>query len=41
MNQDCLKLTAFFDERQRSGGRFLTDAILDLYEQRGVATSIV
>lgn len=41
MNQDCLKLTAFFDERQRSGGRFLTDAILDLYEQRSIATSIV
>ncbi|MGH3561803.1 MAG: DUF190 domain-containing protein, partial [Mycobacterium sp.] len=35
------KLTAYFDERQRSRGRFLTDAMLDLYEQRSIATSIV
>lgn len=41
MNADCLKLTAYFDERQRSGGRFLTDAMLDLYGRRGVAASIV
>jgi PII-like signaling protein len=38
---DSLKLTAYFEERQRSGGRFLTDAMLDLYGQRRVATSIV
>ncbi|HET9876090.1 MAG TPA: DUF190 domain-containing protein [Mycobacterium sp.] len=41
MNEDCVKLTAYFDERQRSGGRFLTDAMLDLYGQQGIATSIV
>ncbi len=41
MNHDYLKLTAYFDERQRSGGRFLSDAMLDLYEQRRIATSIV
>lgn len=41
MNEDGLKLTAYFDERQRSGGRFLTDVMLDLYEQRRIATSIV
>lgn len=41
VSEDWLKLTAYFEERQRSGGRFLTDAMLDLYEQRGVATSIV
>jgi PII-like signaling protein len=41
MNDDCVKLTAYFDERQRSSGRFLSDAMLDLYEQRRVATSIV
>lgn len=41
MNDDCIKLTAYFDERQRSGGRFLTDVMLDLYEQRRIATSIV
>jgi PII-like signaling protein len=38
---DSLKLTAYFEERQRNGGRFLTDAMLDVYEQRNIATSIV
>lgn len=41
INGDCLQLTAYFDERQRSGGRFLTDAMLDLYERRGIAASVV
>ncbi|HNM86294.1 MAG: DUF190 domain-containing protein [Mycobacterium sp.] len=36
-----LKLTTYFAERERAGGRFLTDALLDLYEDRRVATSIV
>ena len=39
--RDCVKLTAYFGERQRSGGRFLAEAMLDLHEQRGVAVSAV
>jgi PII-like signaling protein len=41
MNDDCLTLTAYFHESQRSGGRFFSDALLELYEQHRVATSIV
>lgn len=36
-----LTLTVYFAERERSGERFLADAILDLFERRGVATSIM
>lgn len=36
-----LKLTAYFAERQRSGSRFLTDSMLDLFTERRVATSVV
>jgi PII-like signaling protein len=38
---DTLKLTVHFAERERTGGRYLADALLDLYAQRGVATSIM
>jgi PII-like signaling protein len=41
MNDDCLKLTAYFGERQRSGGRFLADAMLELYGSQAVATSVM
>ncbi|MEB3022355.1 DUF190 domain-containing protein [[Mycobacterium] crassicus] len=41
MSRDCLKLTAYFDERQRSGSRFLADSMLDLYGRRSIATSVV
>lgn len=41
MNEDCLKLTSYFGERQRAGGRFAADALLDLYGTSGVATSIL
>lgn len=41
MDEDCLKLTAYFEERQRSGNRFLADAMLELCGQRRIATSIV
>lgn len=41
MNEDCVKLTAYFGERQRSGNRFLADALLDLYGERGIASSIL
>jgi PII-like signaling protein len=41
MAADCLKLTSYFGERHRSNGRFLADALLDLYEQRQVAASVM
>jgi PII-like signaling protein len=41
MDEECLKLSAYFGERQREGGRFVTEAMLGLYEQRRVASSIV
>lgn len=41
MNDECLKLTTYFGERQRTDGRFLAEAMLDLYEQRQIASSIM
>lgn len=41
MAGDCLKLTAYFDERQHTAGRFLADVLLDLYGQHRIATSVV
>ncbi|MDT5011436.1 MAG: hypothetical protein QOH57_3053, partial [Mycobacterium sp.] len=38
---DSLKLTAYFGERQRSGNRFLAEALLDLYAEQKVATSVM
>jgi PII-like signaling protein len=41
VNEDCLKLTSYFGERQRNQGRFAADALLDLYGRAEVATSIL
>ncbi|QUR66784.1 DUF190 domain-containing protein [Mycobacterium spongiae] len=44
MNQQCLKLTAYFGERQRAVGKaegFLADAMLDLFGSRDIATSVM
>jgi len=47
MNEPCLKLTAYFAERQRAvghaaqGSRFLADAMLDLFGASNVATSVM
>lgn len=38
---DCLKLTAYFGERQRTDGRFLAEDLLTLYGERAVATSVM
>jgi len=38
---EYLKFTAYFGERLRSGGRFTSDALLDLCGDRAVATSVV
>ena len=36
MNEDSLKLTSYFGERQRTADNgFAADALLDLYGQRG------
>jgi PII-like signaling protein len=41
VNADCLKLTSYFGERQRTAGEFAADALLGLYERHQVATSIL
>jgi PII-like signaling protein len=41
VSADCLKLTTYFGERDRVGGRFLADALLDLYARHDVATSVL
>jgi PII-like signaling protein len=47
MNQPCLKLTTYFDERQRvvtdhvRRPGFLADAMLDLFDTRELATSVM
>jgi PII-like signaling protein len=41
MSDDYLKLTSYFGERLRFDNRFLADALLDLYGESAVATSVV
>ena len=41
MNEDCLKLTAYFAERDRSGAQYLGDALLQICERHRLATSIL
>jgi PII-like signaling protein len=41
VSDEYLKLTTYFAERLRSGDRFLADALLDLYAESAVATSVV
>jgi PII-like signaling protein len=42
VNEDCLKLTSYFGERQRTADNcFAADALLDLYGRHGIATSIL
>ena len=41
MNEDCLKLTAYFGERGRAEGRFLADVILDRCGRHEIATSVL
>jgi PII-like signaling protein len=40
VNEDCLKLTSYFGERQRDDG-FTADALLGLYGRREITTSIL
>jgi PII-like signaling protein len=39
MIEDALKLTAYLGERDRSDGRLLADALMDIYERHGVRAS--
>ncbi len=41
MNEDCLKLTAYFAERDRSGAGFLGDALVEICERHALATSVL
>ena len=41
MNGDCLKLTTYFGERDRTDDAFVADTLLDLYGRRAVAVSVL
>jgi PII-like signaling protein len=41
VNEDCLKLTTYFGERDRTDHHLLADELLDLYERHEVQSSIL
>lgn len=41
MNQDCLKLTTYFGERDRVGGVFVADALFEVYERHQLRASVL
>ena len=41
MDQDCLKLTSYFGEADRAGGRSLAGQLLELYAKHAVTASIL
>jgi PII-like signaling protein len=41
VNQDCLKLTTYFGERDRSGHQFVADALSEIYARHELQTSLV
>jgi PII-like signaling protein len=41
VNDDCLKLTTYFGERDRAGDRWLADAFIDIYARHGLQASLV
>jgi PII-like signaling protein len=41
VNDDCLKLTTYGGERVRSGGRYLADALLDVYGEHELEISLL
>jgi PII-like signaling protein len=41
MTADCLKLTSYFGERQRSGGAFVADTLIELYGRHEIAASVL
>ena len=41
MNDDCLKLTVYFGESDRLDGRLLSDALIDVFEQRELHAAVL
>lgn len=41
MDDDCLKLTAYLAERRRTGEGFVSDVLLGLYAQHGIACGVL
>jgi PII-like signaling protein len=41
VNDDCLKLTVYFGERDRAGGGFLADVFTDIYARHQLETSLL
>jgi PII-like signaling protein len=41
VNDDCLKLTIYFGERDRARGQFLSDALSEIYARHQLQTSLV
>jgi PII-like signaling protein len=41
VDEDCIKLTSYFGERHRADGKFVGEALLDLYGQHEIAASIL
>lgn len=41
MSEDCLKLTIYFGERDRTSGRFLADRLLDICEEHRLRLSLL
>lgn len=41
VNEDCVKLTTYFGERDRVGPGFLADAFIDIYARHRLQTSLV
>jgi PII-like signaling protein len=41
LNEDCLKLTIYFGERDRTGDAFLADALVDLFARHRFQTSVL
>jgi len=41
MDEDCLKLSVYLAERRRTRDGFVSEVLLGLYEQHGIASSIV
>jgi PII-like signaling protein len=41
LSDPAIKLTTYFDERDRSGSRFMADALFDIYERHRMRTSVL
>jgi PII-like signaling protein len=41
VNEDCLKLTTYFGERDRVGDRFMADAFVEIYARHELQTSLI